>query len=129
MINAAGNGHLEVVKWLHTNRLGGCSDWAINRAAGGGHLDMIKWLLENKGEYFTNGAITQAAIRGQLDVVEFLWAAGFREFKPDVAEIMKHSNNLDVLVWMKANVDNKAEPRDWFGGIISGIIGWLSVGL
>ena len=33
---AAHNGHLEVIKWLHTNRFEGCSTYAMNSAAGNG---------------------------------------------------------------------------------------------
>ena len=47
MNDAAANGHLDVVIWLHENRTEGCSkdtmDWAVKN----GYLDVAKWLHEN----------------------------------------------------------------------------------
>src|SRR5262245_8809748 len=44
MDSAASNGHLEVVKWLHSNRDEGCSRKAVEGAASGGHLEVLEWL-------------------------------------------------------------------------------------
>ncbi|CAN0277170.1 unnamed protein product, partial [Discosporangium mesarthrocarpum] len=44
MDSAAGNGHLEVVKWLHQNRSEGCSWQAMDEAATNGHLDVVSFL-------------------------------------------------------------------------------------
>jgi len=48
MDDAAWNGHLEVVKWLHTNRLEGCTVDAMNWAAAHGHLEIMKWRVPEK---------------------------------------------------------------------------------
>lgn len=42
MDGAAGGGHLDVVRWLATNRLEGCSQAAFDMAAAEGHLHVIK---------------------------------------------------------------------------------------
>ena len=42
MDGAAGGGHLDVVRWLATNRLEGCSQGAFDMAAAEGHLHVIK---------------------------------------------------------------------------------------
>lgn len=42
MDGAAGDGHLEVVRWLGQNRREGCSRAAFEMAAAGGHLHVIK---------------------------------------------------------------------------------------
>jgi hypothetical protein len=44
---AARDGHLEVIKWLHTNRSEGCTIYAIKYAVKNGHLDIINWLNSN----------------------------------------------------------------------------------
>jgi hypothetical protein len=41
---AARNNHLEVIKWLHTNRAEGCITDAINYAVSGSLLDVTNWL-------------------------------------------------------------------------------------
>jgi len=47
MDDAAENGHLEIVKWLHENRKEGCTDYAMDLAARRGHLEIVKWLEQN----------------------------------------------------------------------------------
>ena len=42
MDGAAGGGHLDVVRWLATNRVEGCSQAAFDMAAAEGHLHVIK---------------------------------------------------------------------------------------
>jgi len=48
LTNAAANGHLPVIEWLHSIRLQGCTKEAMDRAAGGGHLTVVKWLHANR---------------------------------------------------------------------------------
>jgi ankyrin repeat protein len=69
---AAGNGHLEVVKWLHTNRTEGCTKNAMDWAARNGHLEVVKWLHTNKTEGYTKNAMDWAARNGHLEVVKWL---------------------------------------------------------
>ncbi|KAJ8531899.1 hypothetical protein ON010_g14063 [Phytophthora cinnamomi] len=48
MDEAASHGHLELVKWLHSNRPEGCTPDAMDRAAAHGHLEVIQWLHLNR---------------------------------------------------------------------------------
>ena len=48
MNNAAAYGHLDVVRWLHSNRSEGCTFDAMNYAASNGHLVVIQWLHSNR---------------------------------------------------------------------------------
>jgi len=48
MDSAASNGHLEVIKWLHTNRTEGCTYKAMDWASLKGHLEVVKWLRDNR---------------------------------------------------------------------------------
>jgi hypothetical protein len=42
-----GQGHFEVIKWLHINRFEGCTTDAINYATENDHLDITDWLKSN----------------------------------------------------------------------------------
>ena len=69
MDGAGGCGYLDVVKWLHENRMGRCTVKAMDLAARNGYLDTVKWLHENRTEGCTTQAMNWAA-----DVVKFLYA-------------------------------------------------------
>ena len=69
---AAENGHLKVIKWLHTNRSEGCTVDAMNWAASTGQLEVIKWLHINRSEGCIASAINRAAINNHLDVINWL---------------------------------------------------------
>ncbi len=66
---AAANGHLEVIKWLHENRMEGCTTCAMDRAAENGHLDVVKWLHENRNEGCTTDAMDYAASNGYEKII------------------------------------------------------------
>jgi ankyrin repeat protein len=51
---AAGNGHLNVVKWLHKNRKEGCTTTAMDLAMLNEHIDIVMWLNENRKEDSSN---------------------------------------------------------------------------
>jgi hypothetical protein len=69
---AASKGHLEVVKWLHENRYEGCTKAAMDRAATAGHLDVVLWLHENRSEGCFDRTAINASKNGHEDVVNFL---------------------------------------------------------
>jgi hypothetical protein len=60
MDGAAGQGHLDVVKWLHENRKEGCTGNAMNAAAGGDHFEVVKWLFLNRKEGDIENALCKA---------------------------------------------------------------------
>lgn len=47
MDEAAKNGHLEMVKWLHENRHEGCTGGAMDVASRHGHLDVSSSVSQN----------------------------------------------------------------------------------
>nr|XP_047141367.1 secreted RxLR effector protein 124-like [Hydra vulgaris] len=79
--NAAMNGHLEVIKYLHELGYKGTKD-AINNAAMNGHLEVIKYLheLRYKG---TKDAINNAVVDGYLDVVKYLISLNYKVNETD----------------------------------------------
>ncbi|GMF16361.1 unnamed protein product [Phytophthora lilii] len=46
MDEAAANGHLTVVKWLHSHRDEGCSKNALVDACYADHASVAKWLMQ-----------------------------------------------------------------------------------
>ncbi|EQC32335.1 hypothetical protein SDRG_10082 [Saprolegnia diclina VS20] len=72
MDNAAANGHLDVVIFLHEKRAEGCTTEAMDRAAANGHLEVVTFLHEKRSEGCTAEALVWAATNGHLDVVAFL---------------------------------------------------------
>jgi len=70
MGDAAGYGHLEIVKWLYKN---GCywNTLVCYRAAYGGHLEVLKYLHDN-GCPWNEYACAHAAESGQLEILKYL---------------------------------------------------------
>jgi hypothetical protein len=72
MDGAAVYGQLNVVKYLHENRTEGCTAKALNNAAISGNLELVQFLHEQRSEGCTSNAMDNAAYYGHLDVVRFL---------------------------------------------------------
>ncbi|OQS03306.1 ankyrin repeat [Thraustotheca clavata] len=60
MDEAASQGHFEIVKYLHENRIEGCTKVAMDYAAADGHLEIVKFLHENRAEGCTTEAMDKA---------------------------------------------------------------------
>ncbi|TMW58650.1 hypothetical protein Poli38472_010209 [Pythium oligandrum] len=58
MDNAAANGHLTIVKYLHEKGSDGCSTSAMDKAAANGHLDVVHFLLTHRHEGCTVNAMS-----------------------------------------------------------------------
>lgn len=88
---AAGNGHLDVLEFLHnadsaaykrrkqdgdTKLVGfcdaNCSEDAMDGAASNGHLNAVKWLHAHRDEGCTTDAMDSEAANGHLKVVQWL---------------------------------------------------------
>jgi len=108
VVQAAADGHLEVVRWLLDRGAqinfvvqGKTRCWAIVDAATKGHLDVVKLLVERGADFKStwNGinAVTQAAFYGQKEVRDYLRSLGAK----DVREI--HPPNYPVAHkrWIK----------------------------
>ncbi|OWZ20260.1 LOW QUALITY PROTEIN: hypothetical protein PHMEG_0005347 [Phytophthora megakarya] len=89
MDQAAACNHLDVVKWLHTNRNEGCTTRAIDVAAGNGHLNVatndaarnghlvvVKWCGRHRSEACSTEAMDGAASEGHLEVIKWFYANG-----------------------------------------------------
>ena len=110
MDDAAKNGHLEVIIWLHENRTEGCTSNAMVYAAGNGHFEIVKWLFQNRlNECMESyGAIAYATQNGHFEIVKWLLTS-FRTILTK-SEIDKHTknvidraalnNHLEIIKWL-----------------------------
>ncbi|GMF25295.1 unnamed protein product [Phytophthora lilii] len=103
MDDAAANGRLEALQWLHDNRTEGCTTAAMDEAAANGHLDVVKWLHETRSEGCTSNAMDFATANGHLEIVQWLQAhtsGGCTTMAMDAAAARGH---LKVLQWLSLN--------------------------
>jgi len=63
----AARGHLEIVQWLHANRIEGCTTKTMDDAAFNGDLEVVKWLPRNCSEACTTSAMNDAAISSHVN--------------------------------------------------------------
>ncbi|KAL2914093.1 hypothetical protein HK105_206351 [Polyrhizophydium stewartii] len=100
MDEAAGNGHIDCVKWLHANRTEGCKTRAMDGAAFEGRLDVVKFLHTNRTEGCTTIAMDYAAKNGHLAVVEFLHSnrtEGCTKIAMQQAALFGHADVVEFL--------------------------------
>lgn len=100
MNRAARNGHLEVVVWLHNNRSEGCSSDAMDYAASNGHFDVVKWLSENRSEGCTEFAIDNAAKNGHKYVVQWLYQHRPEGFTAAAIQGAGQNSYWDIAEWL-----------------------------
>ena len=108
MNNAAGCGHLDMVKWLHENHME-CDIRAMDLAAENGHLHMVQWLHENRTEGCSIWAMNAAAMNGYLDVVIWL-----HENRTEECSIDTMNGHLDVTRWLHENQNKYGNECHWY---------------
>ncbi|KAJ3093561.1 hypothetical protein HDU97_009434 [Phlyctochytrium planicorne] len=74
MESAAFSGHLDIVRWLHENRREGATVEALESAVAGRHFEIVKWLTETLGIQCNQFAFDGAARTGSLDILKWLHA-------------------------------------------------------
>ncbi|OWZ20145.1 hypothetical protein PHMEG_0005485 [Phytophthora megakarya] len=100
MDNAAANGHLDMVKWLHTQQAW-CTKQAMNPA--NGHLNMVQWLHENRTEGCTQYAVDTAAKKGYLYVMKWLYANRHEGCSRDAMDSAAAGGRLEIVQWLHAH--------------------------
>lgn len=100
MDNAARNGHLDILTFLHENRSEGCSKYAMDLAAKFGQLECIKFLHFNRTEGCTLSAMDNAAKHGHLDVVQWLYENRTEGCSEDAIRWAAECYQVDVLKWL-----------------------------
>ena len=69
---AAGNGHLEVLKYLREEAKAPWDEYTAYWAAGNGHLHILEYLVERKFDEYDEDACAYAAENGHLDCLKYL---------------------------------------------------------
>jgi hypothetical protein len=117
---AARNGHLEVVKWLHEHIMVGCTTAAMDGAAANGHIDVVRWLHEHRTEGCTTTAMDRAAGRGHLDVVEWLHFNREEGCTSFAMDSAARSGHLDVVKWLHRHRSEGATDNAMDGAAYNG---------
>ncbi|KAK1946583.1 putative ankyrin repeat protein [Phytophthora citrophthora] len=115
---AAGQGRLEVVKWLIERDLGRGTTVAFHVAAMGGHLEVARYL---HAQGFTGchlGTVQMAASGGHLSVVQWLWEvfggdldAGFHFAEEGVPWVSPCRGHLEVVQYLHTIILLLAEKK------------------
>ncbi|KAJ3109043.1 hypothetical protein HDU97_009161 [Phlyctochytrium planicorne] len=122
---APGNGHLDVVKFLHENRDEGCTQSAIRLAAQNGHFDVIKFLPssffgENGYEAYTPAIFDETAWRGQIEIVRFLHDKGVQCTKKAMNDAAGNKQMETVDFLHKFRDEGYLAARKSKGGLYQG---------
>ncbi|KDO28556.1 hypothetical protein SPRG_06414 [Saprolegnia parasitica CBS 223.65] len=113
MDNAAANGHLEVVRFLHFNRTEGCTTKALDEAIRNGHLAIVRFLIEHRSEGASRNMLDCAAANGHLEVVQYLHSLGSSigctVYTVDVAVSRGHLNVVQFLLTNRSEGGSRDE--------------------
>ncbi|CAM9971297.1 unnamed protein product [Ectocarpus sp. 4 AP-2014] len=96
---AAGNGHLEVVRWLYFHRAEGGTAGAITAAAAGGHVRVLDWLARNTPLMVTTTRRTS-------------FFRGTSVLNPSALDRAAANGHLGVLRWFQRNNVNNGRRSD-----------------
>ncbi|KAH9190491.1 hypothetical protein AeNC1_007526 [Aphanomyces euteiches] len=100
---AARNGHLPVVRYLHEHRSEGCTVDAIDKAAAHGHADIVAFLTEHRKEGGTRRAMDRAAANGWLEVVKYLHEHRREGCTTSAMTMAALNGHLAVVQWLGEN--------------------------
>jgi len=104
--NAAREGHLEVLKWLHTN---GCplNAYAAACESGAKCLEILKWLKEN-GCIWDNRAHIVAAKEGNMEALNWLSENGQNE---SIFRAAVSGGSLEIVQWVSQKIEIKSKLK------------------
>jgi len=95
---AAAKGNLSALEFLFNHRSEGCTTQAMDKAAGIGHLQVVRY-LHSKGAKCTASALDGAASNGHLAVVEYLHSIK-AESSERAAESAAKNGHVSVLQFL-----------------------------
>eukprot|EP01133_Synstelium_polycarpum_P007923 gene7923-9308_t len=129
LVNAAGGGHLDVVKMLHFHK--GPPMWLIDGAramefaAEHGYIKVVRFLHESRTEGCSSYALTMASMNGHYDVVEYL-LNNRTEGQLDQAlkAAVRHPDIVRLLMAKGANVGPRERQAAAIGGYLESLLMW-----
>ena len=107
---AAGNGHLEVLKYLREEAKAPWGSWTATRAASNGHLHILEYLVERKFDELED-ACEFAAKNGHLDCLKYLHETAKAPWDSLAVRYAHDYNHPECLQYLLDN--NCPLPRHW----------------
>ncbi|KAF4147520.1 Ankyrin repeats domain-containing protein [Phytophthora infestans] len=127
MDGAAGNGHLNVLRWLLENESKGCTMQAMSLAARNGHFEVVQWLCDNIQKDWIASAMDSAASGGHIEILEWLHERGFQcsVYAMDGAASGGH---LEAVKWLQDHRSEGCTKAAMDGAVSCGalrLVKWL----
>jgi len=99
--DAARNGHLSTIQWLHENQNITLDCTVCDQAAMNGHFEILKWLIDHNYRY-DRSTMVAAIEYGDLEVVKWLHLNGCPR-NVDVCSTAIKYNHFEALKWLHEN--------------------------
>ncbi|EGG19953.1 hypothetical protein DFA_07063 [Cavenderia fasciculata] len=99
---AAENGFIEIIKFLHDNKVGKSENWeaAMSHAVMNGDLSMVEWLHHNRTESRTTNEMDYACSYGHISIVEWLH---FNRTEGCTTRAMDYAKTLEIVQFLHIN--------------------------
>lgn len=94
---AAEEGHLEVLQWLFSQRIGNIN-FTFTKAAAGGHQAIIQWLFDQKCPIDFARASAEAAKTGQLEALKWMENLGGK-LDVRICDEAAASGHIELVKW------------------------------
>jgi len=109
--DAAENGQLEVLKYLHEEVKATWDSRTASRAAAKGHLHILEYLVERKYDQYSVYACTVAAENGHLDCLKYLHETAKAPWNSRAVQVAHYYNQPECVQYLLDN--NCSLPRGW----------------
>ena len=102
---AAGNGDLEVLKYLREEAKAPWGSWTANCAARSGHLHVLEYLVERKYQYnqFNTYSCQCVAEHGHLDCLKYLHETAKAPWNSEAVRFAHKNNHLECVQYLLDN--------------------------
>jgi hypothetical protein len=109
--NAAFNGHLECLKYLHEEAKALLGYWSANLAAENGHLHILEYLVEREYDEYEAWACWEAAKNGHLDCLKYLHETAQAPWDGEAVREARKNKHPECLQYLLDN--NCPLPPGW----------------
>ena len=109
--NAAENGHLEVLKYLHEGAKAPWDEYTAIWAAGKGQLHILEYLVERKYDKYNTYACEDAAKKGHLDCLKYLHETAKAPWNFQAVYYAHKKNHPECVQYLLDN--NCPLPQGW----------------
>ena len=108
---AAENGHLECLEYLHEDAKAPWDFWTASLAAQSGHLHILEYLVERKYDEYAEFSCSNAAENGHLDCLKYLRETVKAPWNAQAVRYAHQNNHPKCLQYL---LDNDCPlPQGW----------------